>query len=67
VWLQCPIAAAIKMANIGRINVGWSMARLDLMKKRPVQYYILSRKYRELVNKTQNIYYSFKFIVSPSK
>ena len=29
--------------------------------------YILSKKYRELVNKTQTIYYSSKFILLPSK
>jgi len=32
-----------------------------------VKVYILSKKYRELVNKTQNVNYSSKFIVSPSK
>ena len=29
--------------------------------------YILTKKYWELVNKTQTIYYSYKFILSPSK
>ena len=29
--------------------------------------YILSKKYRELVNKIQTIYYSSKFILPPSK
>ena len=31
------------------------------------QDYILSKRYRELHNKTQKIYYSSKFILSPSK
>lgn len=35
VWVQCPLAVAIKVAPYGRIRIGWSTARVELMRTRP--------------------------------
>lgn len=37
VWVQCPLAAAVKVANTGKIRLGWSMARVELLEARPQQ------------------------------
>lgn len=37
VWLQCPLAAAVKVTDRGKVRIGWTMARVDLLKARPVQ------------------------------
>ncbi|XP_011688247.1 PREDICTED: uncharacterized protein LOC105450199 [Wasmannia auropunctata] len=37
VWTQCPLNAAMQLAQEGRLRVGWSTARAVLLKKRPVQ------------------------------
>lgn len=39
VWLQCPLAAAIKAADVEKIKIGWTVARLQLLKSRPVRCY----------------------------
>jgi len=39
VWVQCPLTAAIKISRRGKVNIGWSVARVELMKARPVQCY----------------------------
>jgi len=36
-WARCPLEAAIKVAEHGRITVGWSSARVELLKRRPLQ------------------------------
>jgi len=36
-WVQCPLSAAIRISRKGKVNLGWSVARVDLMKARPVQ------------------------------
>jgi len=36
-WVQCPLSAALKVARKGKVNLGWSVARVELMKARPVQ------------------------------
>jgi len=36
-WVQCPLSAAIKVSKKGKLNIGWSVARVDIMKSRPVQ------------------------------
>jgi len=36
-WVQCPLSAALKILRRGKVNLGWSVARVDLMKARPVQ------------------------------
>jgi len=37
VWVCCPLEAAIKVAECGRLAVGWSSARVELLKRRPLQ------------------------------
>ncbi|XP_029177649.1 uncharacterized protein LOC114945560 [Nylanderia fulva] len=39
VWAQCPLAAAIKATQKGKIRIGWTVARIDLLKARPTQCY----------------------------
>lgn len=39
IWVQLPVAAAAKAAEEGRIRVGWTMARVELLKDRPLQCY----------------------------
>ncbi|XP_067207851.1 uncharacterized protein [Linepithema humile] len=36
-WLQIPALAAIKIAEKGKIGIGWSFARVEVLKKRPLQ------------------------------
>ncbi|XP_011687082.1 PREDICTED: uncharacterized protein LOC105449524 [Wasmannia auropunctata] len=37
IWLQCPLDAAISLAESGKIRVGWSTAKVELLKRRPLQ------------------------------
>lgn len=36
-WIQCPVAAADKVATAGRIRVGWVTTRVEPLKARPLQ------------------------------
>ncbi|CAL1672271.1 unnamed protein product [Lasius platythorax] len=36
-WVQCPLGAAVKIANLGKIGIGWTLARVDLLATRPTQ------------------------------
>lgn len=36
-WVQCPLSAAIKIANMKNIKIGWTIARVDLLENKPVQ------------------------------
>jgi len=36
-WVQCPLSAALRVSRKGRVNLGWSVARVELMKAKPVQ------------------------------
>ncbi|KMQ92347.1 gag-pol polyprotein [Lasius niger] len=36
-WVQCPLGAAMKIANNGRVNIGWTSARVDLLGAMPTQ------------------------------
>lgn len=36
-WIQCPLKAAIDLANMKEIKIGWTLARVDLLESRPVQ------------------------------
>lgn len=38
-WVQCPLSAAIIIANHKKINLGWTQVRVDLLEKRPPQCY----------------------------
>ncbi|XP_025155964.1 uncharacterized protein LOC112588883 [Harpegnathos saltator] len=37
VWVQCPLVAALKLARLGSVRVGWVSARVILLKARPIQ------------------------------
>lgn len=34
VWVRCPLAAASRLAGIGRIRIGWFSARIELLPSR---------------------------------
>lgn len=36
-WVKMPLAAAIKVTNEGKLRLGWTMARTELLKTRPLQ------------------------------
>lgn len=36
-WVHCPINAAITIAERGTLNLGWTRARVEMLRKRPVQ------------------------------
>lgn len=38
-WIQCPLAVAIQVAKLGKMKVGCTVARVELLKKRPIQCY----------------------------
>lgn len=37
VWLQCPLAAAVKAAGHEKVKIGWTLAKLQLLKARPTR------------------------------
>lgn len=37
VWIKCPVAGARKLAQAGKIALGWSTARIRAIPKRPLQ------------------------------
>lgn len=39
VWAQCPLAAALAVSRLGKIRIGWTIARVELLKSRPRQCY----------------------------
>ncbi|XP_026825046.1 uncharacterized protein LOC113561838 [Ooceraea biroi] len=39
VWAQCPLTAAIKVANQKKICLGWMMVKAELMKAKPLKCY----------------------------
>lgn len=41
VWAQCPLAAAIKASATGKLKIGWSVAKIQLLQARPTQCYRL--------------------------
>jgi len=36
-WVQCPLSAALRISRRGKVSLGWSVARVELMRTRPVQ------------------------------
>lgn len=36
-WIKCPIEAAIKISKKGKVKVGWTIARAELLQARPLQ------------------------------
>lgn len=39
IWISCPIQAANRIAAIGRIRMGWTTVRAEMLDKRPIQCY----------------------------
>lgn len=39
IWVQLPVEAATKAAEEGKVRVGWTIARVELLKVRPLQCY----------------------------
>lgn len=39
IWIRCPLAAAIKVEKEGKIRIGWTVAKVEVMAKRPLQCY----------------------------
>ncbi|KMQ95337.1 proline-rich p65 protein [Lasius niger] len=37
IWVRCPSAIAYVLASVGRLNLGWTSVRVDLLKKKPIQ------------------------------
>lgn len=37
IWAQCPLAAAIKITKPGKVRIGWTVAKVELLKARPLQ------------------------------
>lgn len=37
VWVRCPLVAANRIAEVGKILVGWAVARVQLLDARPLQ------------------------------
>lgn len=38
-WVRCPLATAIQIASEGKLKIGWTVARVELLKARPTQCY----------------------------
>ncbi|XP_036145405.1 uncharacterized protein LOC118646495 [Monomorium pharaonis] len=38
-WIRCPVAAANKIAAVGRVTVGWALCCVQLLAARPLQCY----------------------------
>lgn len=38
-WARCPVSAANKVASMGRIKIGWTLVRAQLLRPRPLQCY----------------------------
>ncbi|EFN85208.1 hypothetical protein EAI_14831, partial [Harpegnathos saltator] len=37
--VQCPVAAALRLAKLGRLRIGWVLSRVELLWARPTQCY----------------------------
>jgi hypothetical protein len=38
-WLQYPVVTKVNLTKIGQINIGWLTAGIELLRRRPLQYY----------------------------
>jgi len=36
-WVQCPLATAIRLGNLKKLRIGWSTAKVELLRTRPTQ------------------------------
>lgn len=39
VWVSCPLSAAIKVSRSGKIRIGWTIAKVEMLKARPTMCY----------------------------
>ncbi|KMQ90406.1 hypothetical protein RF55_9847 [Lasius niger] len=39
VWARCPLAVACSLASKGKVCIGWSRVRVELLNERPIQCY----------------------------
>lgn len=37
IWARCSLRAASIMANAGKVRIGWTIARVELLARRPLQ------------------------------
>lgn len=37
IWAQCPLRAALQISTQGKVKIGWTVARVELLKARPLQ------------------------------
>jgi len=37
IWARCPLEIALRLRDEGKIRIGWSYARVEMLKKRPLQ------------------------------
>lgn len=37
IWIRCPLMAAINVEKEGKIKIGWTMAKVEMMARRPLQ------------------------------
>lgn len=38
-WIRCPLRSALAIAKKGKIRIGWTMVKAELLRARPVQCY----------------------------
>lgn len=36
-WAKCPLANAVRVAKVGKLKVGWTVARVEILAARPLQ------------------------------
>lgn len=39
VWVRCPLVAAIRISAQRKMRIGWSLIRVELLRRRPMQCY----------------------------
>lgn len=37
IWAQCPLKAALQISSQGKVRIGWTIARAELLRARPLQ------------------------------
>lgn len=37
VWMRCPIGAVRKLVQVGNVTIGWSLAKIEAIERRPLQ------------------------------
>lgn len=39
VWTQYPLVSTLAVSKLGKLRIGWTLAKVELLKSRPTQYY----------------------------